>query len=89
MLRDKSRLLGGLTLFFKKMTDKEKKNAEKAVKVGFAFCLIALLISSIYSVFSYDRFNHSFLILIASLIVFFVSDFIFNKVDGVLHRDKK
>lgn len=72
--------LGGERLFFKKMTKKERENTEKAVKVGFVFYMLALSVSSIYSFLSESGFNISFMILIIGLIVFFISDFIFNKI---------
>ncbi|MCY7792356.1 hypothetical protein [Bacillus haynesii] len=74
--------LGGKKLFFRKMTEEEKKSTEKATKVGFVFYMIALSVSSAYSFFIESGFNISFLILMVGLIVFFTSDFIFNKITG-------
>lgn len=57
-------------MFFRKMTEKEKKSTEKATKVGFVFYMIALSVSSAYSFFIESGFNISFLILMVGLIVF-------------------
>ncbi|XBO86956.1 hypothetical protein AAGG52_07280 [Bacillus licheniformis] len=62
--------LGGKKLFFRKMTEEEKKSTEKATRVGFVFYMIALSVSSAYSFFIDSRFNISFLILMVGLIVF-------------------
>lgn len=66
-------------MFFKKMTNEERKSTEKAIKIGFGFYMIALLASSIYSFITSSGFNISFMILMTGLVVFFVSDFILNK----------
>ena len=61
------------------MTNAEKKNSEKANKVGFIFFMIALMGSSIYSYLVSSELNISFVILIAGLIVVSISEFSFNK----------
>ena len=61
------------------MTKKEKENSEKAVMLVFTFYMLALLASSIYSYIVSSELNTSFVILMAGLIIFFISDFLFNK----------
>lgn len=36
-------------MFFRKMTDEEKKNTSKAVELGFIFFVVALSIHSLYA----------------------------------------
>lgn len=68
-----------MKLFFKKMTKEEKKNTDKAARVALVFYLMALSISSLYSFFKETGFNLYFMILMVGLIIFFMSDFLFNK----------
>lgn len=68
-------------MFFRKMTDKERENTEKATNYGFVFYMLALSASSIYSFFQVpEQQNVSFMILIAGIIFFFASDFVLNKI---------
>lgn len=61
------------------MTKKEVHNTERAVKIGFIFYTIALLITSICAYFIDFKFNIFLVILISGLLVFFISDFLLNK----------
>lgn len=72
-------------MFFKKMTPSEIKSTQKAGKLAFGFYLVALLAHSIYEFAISFELSASFWILISGLIVFFVSDFIFNQKSGDRH----
>ncbi|AMO85022.1 hypothetical protein B857_01192 [Solibacillus isronensis B3W22] len=66
-------------MFFKKMTDIEKRNSKKAAQFGFFFYSVTLLTHSIYSYINNAVLNSSFYILMAGLVIFFICEFIFNK----------
>lgn len=61
------------------MTDEEKNNNTKAMQLGFIFYLIILTVYSVYSYLNNSVLNISFYILIAGLVVFYFSNFLYNK----------
>lgn len=72
-----------MALFFKKLTEEERKYTDKAAGIAFVFYLIALSISSLYSFFKETGFNLYFMILMVGLIIFFMSDFLFRKTKNM------
>ncbi|MFS0656487.1 hypothetical protein [Bacillus sp. 179-C3.3 HS] len=66
-------------MFFRKMTEKEKVNAEKAAGFACIFYMLALGCHAIYSYMQGDRPPVTFILLIAGLLVFFLIEWLLNK----------
>lgn len=65
-------------MFFRKMTEREKKASNKAVCTSFVFLLIALISHAVYGYVQTGELNQSFIILLVGLLVFFLSDLYFR-----------
>lgn len=63
----------------RKADEMEKSQANKSARISFVFYTIALLVYSIYSVSTSGELGIPFIILMAGLVVFFVSNLIFRK----------
>ncbi|WP_144503441.1 hypothetical protein [Bacillus pumilus] len=66
-------------MFFKKSTKREQANARKAAVSAFIFYLLALGGHALYSYFQDDKPPVTFVILMVGLLVFFTSDWLYNK----------
>ncbi|MDM5300020.1 hypothetical protein QUF51_17885 [Bacillus pumilus] len=66
-------------MFFRKMTKREKVNTEKAAGFTFIFYMLALGCHAIYSFMQGDRLPVTFILLMAGLLIFFVTEWLLNK----------
>lgn len=55
------------------------KNARAAAADSYKYIIVLLLIDSFYNLIQYDKLGRSFIILIISLIIFYVLDFLYKK----------
>lgn len=69
-------------MVFEKMAPSKIKSTEKAVKVSHIFYILALLIHSLFFMFTSFELNASFWILISGFLIQSVSEFIFRKRAG-------
>ncbi|PIK25597.1 hypothetical protein [Bacillus pumilus] len=67
-------------MFFRKMTKREQINAKKAAVPAFIFYILALGGHALYSFIQEDRPPVTFVILMAGLFVYFMADWLFNKI---------
>lgn len=69
-------------MFFENVPPNRIKSTKKAMKVNHGFLLVALLIHSLYFLFTSGEFNASFWILMSGYLIQLVSEFIYRKQAG-------
>lgn len=79
----------GQNVFFRKMTEEEKRNSTKASGTAFSILLIVLLGHSVYTYVQTSETGASFIIMLVGVAVFFGSDFLYNMRSKWRNRGEK
>ncbi|MDW4525492.1 hypothetical protein R3398_03790 [Rossellomorea marisflavi] len=74
-------------MFFRNMTEEEKRNSTKASGTAFSVLLIVLLGHSVYTYVKTSETGASFTIMLVGVAVFFGSDFLYNMQSKWRNRD--